>query len=252
MHLVRAELVKVRTTRLWVGLLIGGLGLAALGTILLLVVTASADAARNGLAPIRTADDMRGLVFSAAGSLAFVLVLAATMATAEFRYGTAAGTYLATPDRVRVITAKTLAAVPAGFAYGAAAAVLSVLIAAVWFAVRGDALPFGTPVASAIAQVGLQSAYAAAIGVCVGMALRSQLVAILVLLGWVLLAEPLVTGLMPRFAKWTPLTGVQGVFGNAGDAGRSLLGPAGAGLLAVAYVALFWTAAIWLEGRRDV
>ena len=50
-----------------------------------------------GCSRSRPREDVRQLVFDASGSMAFILVLAATMATSEFRYGTAVGTYLATP-----------------------------------------------------------------------------------------------------------------------------------------------------------
>jgi ABC-2 type transport system permease protein len=252
MYLVRAELLKVRTTRLWIGLLLAGLGLTALGTVLLLAVTSSAEGTAAGLEPIRTAEDVRELVFSGAGSLAFVLVLAATMATSEFRYGTVASTYLATPSRGRVISAKTLAAAPIGFGYGAVAAAASVLIAAVWLTAHGDALPFGTPVLVAIGQVGLQCAYGAAIAVGVGAALRSQLMSILGLLGWLFVIEPLTTALVPRFARWAPFARVGRLLGGASNVQAELFGPFGAAVLALTYVAAIWASAVWFESRRDV
>jgi hypothetical protein len=101
MELVRAELLKVRSTKLWIGMAIGAVGLTGLSTILFLALAHSANAEANGIHPIETTEDLRTLVFQASGTLAFVLVLAATMATTEFRYGTASGTYLAVPSRVR-------------------------------------------------------------------------------------------------------------------------------------------------------
>ncbi len=171
------------------------------------------------------------------------------MATAEHRYGTAASTYLATPSRTPVVSAKTLAAIPVGVAFGIAGGVLPVAIAAVWFAVQGDALPFDASVPGAVLLVGLQCAFGAVIAVNVGVAIRSQLVAILGVLGWVLVIEPLVGALVPSTVRWLPFAGVQASFGVPES---GLLGRPAAGALMVAYAVVAWSVGAWLERRRDV
>ena len=250
--LVRAEWWKVRSTRLWVGLSLGGLGLTAAGTLLLLSILNTEQGRQAGLHPIQTAEDLRTLVFSASGAFAFVLVLAATMATSEYRYGTAAGTYLATPDRTRVVTAKTLAAVPIGFAYGVAAASLSLLLAIIWLSATGDVRPLGLPVGLAVLQVGLDCAYGAALAVGIGLALRSQLVSILGLLGWLFVIEPLASALLPDVARYTPFGGAEGLFGATTDTDVTLLSRPASAALVIAYLVGVWLAAVWLERRRDV
>jgi hypothetical protein len=85
--------------------------------------------------------------------------------------------------------------------------------------------------------------------VCVGAAIRSQLVAILGLLGWMFVVEPLATALVPAIKRWAPFTGVQGAFG-APDPG--LFDHLAAGALMVLYVASAAAVAVWLERRRDV
>jgi ABC-2 type transport system permease protein len=252
MRLIRAELLKVRTTRLWFGLALGALGLTAVGTIALLAVMNTTEGRLAGLEPITTGEDLRQLLFAASGSMAFILVLAATMATSEFRYGTAVGTYLATPSRARVIAAKSLAAAPVGFLFGFGAAVLSLVLAVGWLAVKGDATPFGSLVVIAVVQLGVQGAYGAVLALGFGALVRSQLVAILGLLGWLFVFEPLVTGLLPKVAKWAPFTGPGELFGRTADPNVVLFGRPGAAVLAAAYIALFWAAAVWAERRRDV
>lgn len=248
-RLIHAEFRKVRTTRLGIGLLIGGLGLVVLATVAVLLVAGTAEGLRQGLAPITTVEDVKTLAWSGAAMSFFAIVLAATMATGEHRYGTVAGTYLATPSRMNVISAKVLAAIPLGAMFGFVGGVVPVVIAAVWFVAKGDRLPFGPGVFTAIADVCVQCAYGAALAVCVGAAIRSQLVAILGLLGWVFVAEPLATVLVPALKRWAPFTGVQGAFGAPG---ALLFGPAAAAGLMVLYVASAWYAAVWLEQRRDV
>ena len=248
---IRAEVLKVRSTRLWIGLAIGGLGLTGLATVLLLSLATTPEGRASGLQPLATAEDMRRLIFDAAGSLAFILVLATSMATAEFRYGTAVGTYLATPSRLRVVTAKVLAAAPIGFVYGAVAGGLVIVLAVGWLVAKGEAVPFGSPAVLGVVQVGLQGAYGAVLAVCFGVLVRSQLVAILGLLGWLFLIEPLLGALQPALAKWTPFTGAGAAFGNA-NPDVALFGIAAALALATAYLLAIGAAAVWAERRRDV
>ena len=161
-RLVRAELLKVRTTRLWLGLLIGAVALDAVGVIATLALAGTAEGARANIRPITTVEDVQSLVWGGAVFWLFTAVLTATMSTGEYRYGTAAGTYLGDavarprarledggrdPDRVRW---------PASSAAGCPS---SSRLA--WFAVKGDALPFGVPVLTAVLEVGLQCTYAA-------------------------------------------------------------------------------------------
>jgi ABC-2 type transport system permease protein len=248
-RLVLAELRKVRTTRLWLGLVIGGLGLVAVATIAVLAIAGTAQGLQQGLGAITAVDDVQMLVWSGAVMSIFAVVLAATMATGEFRYGTVASTYLATPSRSNVIASKLIAAIPLGAAFGLLGGLLPLAIAVVWFAVKGEALPFGAGVPIAVAEVVLQCAYGAALAVCVGAAIRSQLVAILGLLAWSFVVEPLATALVPEIKRWAPFAGAQGAFG-APDA--RLFGHTAAALLMVTYVASAAWVAVWLERRRDV
>ncbi len=248
-RLTRAEVLKLRTTRLWIGMFIGALLLAAVGAVAILALANTEEGRQAGIVPIETPADVQSLAFGGSVAVVFVMVVAATMATAEHRYGTAASTYLATPTRTPVVSAKTLAAMPVGIVFGIAAAVLPIVIAGVWFAVHGDALPFDASVAGAVLLVGLQCAFGAVIAVNVGVAIRSQLVAIVGVLGWVLVVEPLVGALLPSVLRWLPFSGVQASFGAPDP--RLLDRPAAAGLM-IAYALIAWAIGVWLERRRDV
>lgn len=247
--LVRAELLKVRSTRLWIGLLVGGMLLFGASAILLLALAGTEQGREAGLEAIRTTADVRTIVYGGAQAYLFVLVLAATMATAEFRYSTAAGTYLTMPVRDRVVTAKVLAAVPIGAGFGLLAGLLSLAIVVVWFAVKGGGPSIDASVWIAVAEDGLQCAFAGMLGVALGMAIRNQVVAILVVLGWTLVVEPLVAGLLPDLMRWMPLTGAAGAFGPENP---DLLARPAAALLMLGYVVAAWAVALVLERRRDV
>lgn len=248
-RLVYAELLKVGTTRLWIGLAIGGAALVAVASFAVLAVAGSAQGIANGLGAITSVADVQKLVWSGAAMSFFAVVLAATMATGEFRYGTIGATYLATPRRADVIASKLLAAIPLGAAFGLVGGALPLAIGLMWFAVKGEALPFGSGVPIAVAEVVLQCAYGAALAVCVGAAIRSQLVAILGLLGWSFVVEPLASALVPDIKPWTPTTGVPGAFGAPDP---HVFGHAAAAALMVLYVLGALGIAVYLERRRDV
>lgn len=246
---VLAEIRKVSSTRLWIGLAIGGALMAGVGAVVLFIVADTPEGRASGLEPIETTRHVGDLVLSGAVMSAFCLVLGATLATSEYRYGTAAITALATPSRARVLTAKMIAAVPIGFALGVLGGLVPLLIAAIAFTVRGDAFPYGNELLVDVVLVALQCTYAAALAVAVGQAIRSQLVAILGLLGWLFIAESVAVGLLPDVATWMPFAGAQNAFGAESDA--LLSKPAGAALM-LAYLASGWLVAWWLDRRRDV
>ena len=248
-RLFGVELLKLRTTRLWVVLL----GVAVLIPALIVVAvlaTPGRDPQSHALHELSTVADVRQLL--AVGGLAatLALVLGATMSTTEYRYGTAGVTYLATPRRQRVVTSKMAAAAPVGAVYGWVGGCVPLLVALAWFAVRGRTVPLDGSVAVQILEMGFQALFAAAMGVAVGAVLRNQVAAVVGLLVWVTAVEPIVSALIPVTAKWFPFAGAAGAFSpQASD--RLFDRPAAAGLMAV-YVILAWAAAVWFERRRDV
>jgi hypothetical protein len=224
--------------------------MSVVGAVVLLLIAGTEQGRQAGLHEIRTVADVRSLVVSGGVVGTFALILGATMSTTEYRYGTAGITYLATPRRIRVLGSKLVAAVPIGTAIGLMGGALPLLVTFLWFAVKQESMPFDPSLLVLVAEIGLQAAFAAVIGVCVGAAIRSQLVAILALLAWTLIVEPLVQGLLPSLLKWFPFGGAAAAFGSDGTV--PLLAKPQAAVLLVAYVlGVFWAAA-WLERRRDV
>ncbi|MGE5225686.1 MAG: ABC transporter permease [Planctomycetaceae bacterium] len=249
-RLVGAELLKVRTTRMWIVLLGVGAAIAALGAIALLAVAGSPDAARSGWTGVHSVADVKTMIDSGAIAATLALILGATIATTEFRYGTAGITYLATPRRSRVLTAKMIAAVPIGALFGLVGGAMPLVVLLIWYGATGRSVPLDGSVAVEIAQIGLQATFAAVMGVAVGAVLRSQVAAIIGLLVWVLVVESLVQGLLPAWIKWFPFGGVANAFSSQTSA--DLLARPAAAAMMVAYVAVGWVAAAWFEARRDV
>ncbi|HET6531696.1 MAG TPA: hypothetical protein VFH03_13955 [Actinoplanes sp.] len=179
--LVRTELLRLRTARsTWV----------LLGTGLVLTLAWAATVLGNvgGIgASVPGSDQMRADLLGATGIGLFpVLVLGVVSVTAEFHHRTVTPTFLVTPNRWRVLTAKAAA--------GALAGVLVVigLLATVWvLGVLADAIEpaLDTGLLAVIGRSVVIAACWALLGVGVGAAVRNQTVAVLVPLAWFLLVE---------------------------------------------------------------
>ena len=100
-HLIRAELLKLRTTRtFW----------AYVGAAVAFVPLSVALAMTSGSEPLDSPDGVRNVVAAASSGGLVLLVLGILMMAGEFRHGTATSTFLITPDRRRVVAAKVVAA----------------------------------------------------------------------------------------------------------------------------------------------
>jgi ABC-2 type transport system permease protein len=184
--LVRAELLRMRSTRATWGLLAAGLVLTLTGAALVLRDVGGVAAPAHG------STELRDMLLGTAGVGLFpVLLLGVLAVTGEFHHRTATWTFLVTPGRRRVLVAKaaacTLVAPLAAVLFLAAALATGIATGAV------DATPdarLGRLVAGAL----LVYACAALLGVGVGALIRNQTVAVAVPLLWFgvleTLAEP--------------------------------------------------------------
>ncbi len=140
-RLVRVELLKLRTTRLWIVMLAVGVAMVAL--IVVVVLASNGSNGSSGAGPARTEDGRRRSDAARyrrdRGALA--LVIGATMATSEYRYATAGRHVPGDAATARVVTAKMLAAVPVGALFGLVGACVPLLVALAWFAAKGDSVP---------------------------------------------------------------------------------------------------------------
>lgn len=183
-RLVRAELLKVWTTRLllWLGLLI----------LALEVLVIALHVAQDSLGSLAEPRNQRDIVSIAAISALISLILGIVSSAGEFAHGTIGHTFLVAPVRERVAAAKLIAAALAGallalaacaFAWGFGALLLASRSVPVhlasWSALR---IVPGTVLAAAITG---------ALGIGLGSILRRQTAAIVIALIWLLVGEPL-------------------------------------------------------------
>ena len=135
----------------------------------------------------------------------FPPILGIVSMTGEFRFGTAVQTFLQTPKRGVVLATKMLAMAVGGLVIATASLAGAYLTAWIVGLLAGDpASPeagrfFGATVALLAA-----GAVLGPLGVAVGALIRSQLPALAIFLGWVLLLEQILAGLLGPAGSYLP------------------------------------------------
>jgi hypothetical protein len=243
--LLRAELIKLRTTRTFAGLAGAAVAISLLITVLVALLTEPSE--ESVLVDVFTTD-LSGL---------FIFILAIVGIAGEWRHRTITSSLLAAPDRLRFLAAKTLA-------FAAAGAVLSVLISiavgivgTLILSLRDLPLPEAGEVIAQLLRNALVAALTGALAVGLGALLRNQVVAVVGLLLAGLLIEPTVTALAPEVGRYGPFTALPTAVAEipAEDAGLGevdLLAPALAVLALLAWVGSAFAAGYALLRGRDV
>ena len=218
--LVRSELLKIRSTRMWWGLLGGALAFVALN-----VVAQALAPATEGVPALGDPQGVRN-VWASAGSAGtvFALVLGILGMTTEYRHRTLSATFLVTPRRSPVVVAKMLAHALAGFGLGLACCALTAALAIPLLAAKDAASISTSTILSVLAGALLATTLYAVMGVAVGALVPNQVAALIGALVWLLAHRGAPRRVPPRRR---PLAARRGV--ERGPAGQQLRGrPAGA------------------------
>ena len=118
-RLIRAELFKLRTTRMYLGLLVAATGVVVLVTGLQFALGEDSSLTIEGAASvIETEADLRSVLDVSGVAVLFTLILGATALAGEHRHRTIATTFLVTPTRSRVVVAKVAGYTVAGAVFG--------------------------------------------------------------------------------------------------------------------------------------
>lgn len=230
---IRAEFLKVLTTRMWWVLLIILVSYVAFLALLFggLFGALSDQLAEQGM-PAMPEEDVPPLVYSTASSIGYVfpVLFGALAATSEIGHKTLTPTFLANPRRIVVLAAKLIALAGFGLLYGIGALLGAVAPGAAVLALTGtDPALDSLDTWALFGRVLIAMTLWAVIGVGLGALLRSQVFAIVVVLVFTQFLEPIL-----RFGaaiwEWTAKVG-QFLPGAASDAlvGASLYSTMGAG-----------------------
>jgi len=241
--LLRAELIKLRTTRTFVVLTAAALAISLL--VVVLTTTIQDE---------WTEDDARDLFTSDFTGL-FILLLGVMGMAGEWRPRTITSTVLAAPRRLRLLSAKTISYAVAGIAISLIVTVAIMAIGTLILSARDLPTAGLGDLADVLWRNLVVAAYLGAFGVCIGGLIRNQIVAIVGLLLLMFAIEPAVIGLAPEVGKFGPtlaapngFIGLEDVFGE----GDEQLTPAVALLVMIGWVGLAFTAAAARLERRDL
>jgi ABC-2 type transport system permease protein len=242
-RLLEAELLKVRSTRVAWALLAGTLALALLSLVGVL--------AGEQRAPWNTAEGIRRIFVAAGAGGIFALALGILAAAGEERHGTLTQAFLAVPSRTPVLVAKIAAGALMGFVFGVVCCLFCVAVALPWAAADGQSIAFGSGTLWAVlGGVILSTTLYGALGAGLGELIGRQVPALLVSLGWFVVAESAIVAAFPEVGKWLP-GGASSALTRSPDADDLL--PVGWGaLLLAAYVLAFAVAGIAAARRREV
>jgi ABC-2 type transport system permease protein len=237
----RAELLKIRSTRTTIGLLAGMVGLV------LLIVTLTALLSDE--ASLSRAEDQRNLLGIGSTATLFAALAGVLVIASEYRFGTIRPTFLVTPQRTRVISAKLVAGMLAGLAFGVVAEALAFGIGSAILAARGiDNVLDGRDVTLLLVGSTVGSALWGGLGVGLGSIVRNQVAAVIGLLAWALVVDSLLFGLAPSVGKFMPSASANALLGLDDP---DLLAPGAGAAMLVAWVAALAAAGIALTRRSD-
>ena len=242
--LFRAELLKLRTTRMVYGLLGALLAIVALANVIGILASQERDL---------IGEDNQSAFFGAAASgIIFVLLLGVMLMAGEFRHGTITQTLLITPNRWMVLAAKLLAGATLGLAFGVIAEAFSFATAVPLLWLRGIELELGDQVFELIFGTLLGTTLTAMLGVAVGTVLRNQIAAVITVFASLLIAENIATGLLesrwPEIPKYLPGHAINSVI----DPGAGVLSRWGGLAVLLAYIAALAIAGGRFVLSRDV
>ena len=239
---LRAELLKIRSTRTTLGLLLGMVALILLFVLLTGLLTS--------VQSLSNAENQRQLTHI--GSLAgvFAALAGVLLVTSEYRYGTIRPTILFTPNRARVLAAKVIGATLAGLLFGIVGAALGWGIGYAIITGRGIhfALSGGDVTQLVLGSLGGVALWGA-MGAGLGTILRNQVGGVITLLAWGFVVSPLLFGLVPSVGHFMPTYAQDSVVGMTMD---HLLTPTAGAFVLVAWAALLAVVGLAVTARRDV
>lgn len=239
---IRAELLKIRSTRTTVGLILGMIAL-----IVLFMLLTGLLSHPSGL---ESREDQRSLL--SLGSLAgvFSALAGVLLVTSEYRYGTIRPTVLFNPARSHVLSAKVIASALAGIAFGILGEAIGWAIGYAILDGRNITVVLSSSDILLLALGGLAGvALWGAIGTGIGAIIHNQVGAVITLLAWGFVVDSLLFGLVPSVGRFTPTRASDALMGLKV---HHLLSPSAGAVILIAWAAALAAAGIALTAQRDI
>ncbi len=247
--LVRAELLKLTTTRLWLWMLV--LGLAMTGA----TTSAAIGFAEPGPLGLESAAGQRTVFAQASAALLVAGILGIVAVTGEFTHQTATPTFLATPRRGRVVLAKLITYATAGLLCAAACTAVVLAVALPWLAMKDvDVVLPGTDLARTLLGVALEVALYAVLGVGLGCLMRNQIAAIVGFVVYLFVLGPILSGVpaTSEVAQYLPYQAGNALGRLTSSVDAAMLGQAAGGMVLLAWALAFAALGTRVAIRRDI
>jgi len=238
----RAELLKIRSTRTTIGLILGMIALILLFTLLTGLFTHP-----SGLA---SKEDQRELL--SVGSLAgvFSALAGVLLVTSEYRFGTIRPTILFNPERSHVLAAKVVAGALAGIAFGVLGEASGWAVGYAILGGRGITVVLSSGDIVLLTLGGLAGvALWGAIGAGLGAIIHNQVGGVITLLAWGLVVDNLLFGLVPSVGRFMPDRASDALMGLRVD---HLLSPGVGAITLIAWAGALGVLGIALSVRQDI
>lgn len=254
--LIGIELLKVRTQRAMMILLLGALGMTLLSLASLIFASQIDPAQQTQQFPLESEFVQRRLL-SAGGGMTLVTVFAVLGITSEYRHRTITSTFLGVPSRIRVLAAKLITYALLAVAYGIVLATLTTPIVVGFLSVEGvplalDSSQIATDYLRDLAGLALSATFGFAIGALVANQIGSVVI---------VLVEPLasgiLTGFLPEAGRFLPSPSLDAfllerVGPDVGFGYEGLLSSRSGVLVFGAYIAALAVAGWFVTERRDI
>jgi ABC-type transport system involved in multi-copper enzyme maturation permease subunit len=259
--LVRSEWLKLRTTAVpWV---LGGIALIINALLILVIFLTRPDTnggrgsqlVSPGYTVPHTTQQLRNLVGAGFQGYLFALLLGTLIVTTEFRHKTVTTSFLVAPVRAKLIAAKLLTAAVLGAVLAVVMLVATVVGGGMTLAARGGSFTDMLHQVPAVAPgFILVFALFAILGVGVGSVLTNQVAAIIVVLGWFIILEGILTSLVHSAFKWVPTGAAVAASNLTRDRGANFgLFPWWQGALLMLFYGLFFAVlGSLILTRRDI
>ncbi len=219
---LRAELLKIRSTRTTIGLLVGLIVLALLFTILTCTL--------SPMSQLLTEQNQLSLLSSGSIAGVFSALAGIMLFTSEYRFGTIRPTFLFSPSRNRLIVTKIVAGALSGLVFGLIGEGLVFSIGMMILKIRGVSVVMtGANITELLVGAVVGAALWGVIGVAVGAVFPNQVGAVISLLAWGFVVENLVFGFLSKIGRFLPVHAADAMMGRiepkllAGDLGTIVL-----------------------------
>jgi ABC-2 type transport system permease protein len=239
---IRAELLKLRTTRTTIGLILAMIALILLFTLLTGLLTHP-----GGLA---SRQDQLQLLSLSSFTAVFSALAGVLLVTSEYRYGTIRPTILFNPVRSHLLTAKVVAGALAGLAFGILGEAIGWVVGYAILDGRGITVVLGSGDILLLTLGGLAGAALwGAIGAGLGAIIHNQVGGIIALLAGALVVDGLLFGLAPSVGRFTPTRASDALMGLRVD---HLLSPAAGAITLIVWAGALAAVGIARSAGQDI